>query len=72
MSKSNFEWDEAKNLENQEKHGVSFYDAQHAFKDERRVIAEDAVHSQNEKRYFLFRLKSRRFRHFNGSFYLSK
>ena len=36
--KSNFEWDEAKNLENQEKHGVSFYDAQHAFKDERRVI----------------------------------
>ena len=38
MSKSNFEWNEAKNLENQEKHGVSFYDAQHAFKDEQRVI----------------------------------
>ena len=56
MSKSNFEWDEAKNLENQEKHGVSFYDAQHAFKDERRVIAEDAVHSQDEKRYFCFGL----------------
>jgi uncharacterized DUF497 family protein len=33
MNKSNFDWDEAKNLENQEKHGVSFYDAQHAFKD---------------------------------------
>jgi uncharacterized protein len=54
MNKSNFEWDEAKNLENQEKHGVSFYDAQHAFKDDRRVIAEDAVHSQDEKRYFCF------------------
>ena len=54
--KSNFEWDEAKNLENQEKHGVSFYDAQHAFKDERRVIAVDAVHSQDEKRYFCFGL----------------
>ena len=54
MNKSNFEWDEAKNLENQEKHGVSFYDAQHAFNDERRVIAEDAVHSQDEKRYFCF------------------
>ena len=53
MNKSNFEWDEAKNLENQ---GVSFYDAQHAFKDERRVIAEDAVHSQDEKRYFCFGL----------------
>ena len=52
--KSNFEWDEAKNLENQEKHGVSFYDAQHAFIDERRVIAEDVVHSQEEKRYFCF------------------
>lgn len=56
MNKSNFEWDEAKNLENQEKHGVSFYEAQHAFKDERRVIAEDAVHSQDEKRYFCFGL----------------
>ena len=56
MNKSTFEWDEAKNLENQEKHGVSFYDAQHAFKDGRRVIAEDAVHSQDEKRYFCFGL----------------
>ncbi len=56
MNKSNFEWDEAKNLENQEKHGVSFYDAQHAFKDDRRVIAEDVVHSQDEKRYFCFGL----------------
>lgn len=56
MSKSNFEWDESKNLENQEKHGVSFYDAQHAFKDERRVIAEDLLHSQDEKRYFCFGL----------------
>lgn len=54
MSKSNFEWDEAKNLENQEKHGVSFYNAQHAFKDEQRVIAEDTLHSQAEKRYFCF------------------
>ena len=49
MSKSNFEWDEAKNLENQKKHGVSFYNAQHAFKDEQRVIAEDTLHSQAEK-----------------------
>lgn len=50
MSESDFEWDEAKNLENQRKHGVSFYEAQFAFLDECRVIAEDLVHSQQEKR----------------------
>jgi uncharacterized DUF497 family protein len=53
MTKSNFEWDEVKNLE---KHGVSFYEAQHAFLDKRRVIAEDLSHSQDEKRYFCFGL----------------
>lgn len=53
---SDFEWDEAKNLENQRKHGISFYEAQHAFADERRVIAEDLTHSQNETRYFCFGL----------------
>ena len=56
MSESNFEWDEAKNLENQCKHGVSFYDAQFAFLDEHRVSAEDLAHSQQEKRYFCFGL----------------
>jgi hypothetical protein len=54
MNDSDFEWDEAKNLENQDKHGVSFYEAQYAFFDSKRVIAEDLVHSQNEKRYFCF------------------
>ncbi len=46
MSESNFEWDKAKNLENQQKHGVSFYEAQYAFLDEHRVIAEDLAHSK--------------------------
>ena len=54
MTNSNFEWDEAKNLSNQENHGVSFHEAQHAFLDENRVIAEDLAHSQDEKRYFCF------------------
>lgn len=54
MSTSNFEWNEAKNLENQEKHGVSFEEAQHAFLDQNRVIAEDLEHSQNEIRYYCF------------------
>jgi len=56
MSESNFEWDEAKNLENQQKHGVSFYEAQYAFLDEHRVIAEDLMHSKQEKRYYCFGL----------------
>lgn len=60
MTKSNFEWDEVKNLENLEKHGVSFYEAQHAFLDKRRVIAEDLSHSQDEKRYFCFGLNQGR------------
>ncbi len=52
MSESNFEWDKGKNLENQRKHGVSFYEAQHAFLDPSRLIAEDVIHSQKEKRFF--------------------
>ena len=50
MSGPNFEWDEAKNLENIHKHGVSFYDAQHAFLDSKRIIAKDITHSQEEPR----------------------
>lgn len=50
-----FEWDDAKNTENLRKHGVSFFEAQSAFFDPRRVIAVDLVHStENEKRYFCF------------------
>jgi len=49
-----FEWDPEKDLENQQKHRVSFAEAQHAFADFRRVIAEDLEHSTKEKRYFCF------------------
>ena len=41
---ASFEWDEAKNISNIKKHGVSFY----------RVIAEDLEHSAIEKRYYCF------------------
>jgi len=51
-----FEWDEAKDLANQAKHGVSFVLAQAAFCDPRRVIAEDLSHSDVEPRYFCFGL----------------
>ena len=55
MSESSFEWDDAKDLANQEKHGLSFAEAQYAFADPKRVIARDRQHSsKKEERYFCF------------------
>ena len=54
MAEGVFDWDSRKNRENAEKHGVLFSDAQRAFLDPKRVIAEDTTHSQREKRYFCF------------------
>jgi len=54
MIKTKFEWDENKNSMNKEKHNVSFERAQYAFKDSKRIIAEDLNHSHDEKRYFCF------------------
>ena len=54
MNKARFEWDQKKNAENQEKHGVTFSLAQYAFADPHRVIAEDLAHSEDETRYFCF------------------
>ncbi len=48
------EWDENKNQENVKKHGVDFQIAQYAFLDPKRIIAEDASHSEKEKRYYCF------------------
>ena len=56
MNETDFEWDEAKDLVNQQKHGVSFDEAQHAFLDKKRVIAKDLSHSQHEQRYYCFGL----------------
>lgn len=47
-----FEWDPTKDLLNQIKHGVSFLEAQFAFADPRRVIAEDLEHGGEERRYY--------------------
>ena len=54
MAKVTFEWDAAKNSENFAKHGVTFEQAQYAFTDPRRVIAQDLGHSTVEDRYFCF------------------
>ena len=50
--RSDFEWDSAKDLINQQKHGVSFALAQLAFLDHRRIILEDLEHSISENRYY--------------------
>ena len=50
--KSDFEWDENKDKENQSKHGVSFSLAQLAFLDESRIILEDLSHSKSEQRFY--------------------
>ena len=49
-----FEWDDDKNRINAEKHKVSFEEAQLAFLDSKRVLAEDLEHSEIEKRYYCF------------------
>ena len=54
MLKTRFVWDPRKDGENQEKHGVSFAEAQFAFADPRRVIAEDHSHSATEERHYCF------------------
>jgi len=54
VSKESFEWDDEKDLANQDKHGISFFLAQFAFADPHRVIAEDLSHSAREKRYYCF------------------
>lgn len=52
MKKTRFEWDEAKDNENQAKHDVPFSLAQHAFLDPHRIIVEDIEHSSEEDRYY--------------------
>ena len=54
MSMESFEWDAEKDLINQIKYGVTFTDAQRAFADVYRVIAEDLNHSDEESRYYCF------------------
>jgi len=54
MSRGSFEWDDAKDLANQVKHGLSFSEAQYAFSDPNRVIARDLDHSEKEDRFYCF------------------
>jgi len=51
-----FEWDENKNLENIEKHKVSFEVAKEAFFDKKRIIIKDIKHSKKEERFFVLEM----------------
>jgi uncharacterized DUF497 family protein len=46
-----FEWDEAKNLANQKKHGISFQEARSLFETENYVEIFDEEHSETEDRF---------------------
>lgn len=46
-----FEWDEAKDLSNQKKHGISFDEAKTVFSDPRSITIADEMHSDEEDRY---------------------
>lgn len=54
VAMTRFDWDPAKDLVNQQKHGVAFAEAQFAFADLHRVFAEDLSHGGEERRYFCF------------------
>ena len=49
----NFEWDEAKALENFRKHGVRFEEAATVFGDEDALIEDDLDHSEDEDRFII-------------------
>ena len=54
MPTAQFDWDEKKNETNQKMHSLSFQEAQAAFFDANRVIAQEADHSRNEERFYCF------------------
>jgi len=54
MKRFVFEWDEAKNKTNTQKHGVSFEEAQTVFYDENALLIDDPDHSGDEERFVLF------------------
>jgi hypothetical protein len=53
-----FEWDEAKNLVNIDKHGVSFSEAKSVFYDENAIQYFDDGHSEDEDRFLMLGLSN--------------
>jgi uncharacterized DUF497 family protein len=53
MPKITFDWDEEKNLINQNKHDISFTEASTVFYDENAIEYYDENHSTSEDRFLL-------------------
>jgi uncharacterized DUF497 family protein len=53
-----FEWDEAKDRTNRQKHGISFEEARSAFLDENARVMPDPEHSDEEDRFVLLGLST--------------
>jgi hypothetical protein len=53
MSELRFEWDERKARSNEQKHGVSFNEAETVFYDENARVLNDPKHSLEEARYII-------------------
>jgi uncharacterized protein len=59
VKKIRFEWDEQKDKINQQKHGISFEEAESVFLDDYAVQFWDEEHSQDEERFLLLGLSSK-------------
>ena len=55
-----FEWDEIKAIINQKKHGISFLEASEVFDDDLSSCVHDPDHSNEEERFLLFGVSSKR------------
>lgn len=54
-----FEWDENKNRTNQNKHGISFTEAQTVFYDDEALVINDPEHSEEEERFIVLGLSNK-------------
>ena len=56
MKSIRFEWDKSKNLFNQDKHKISFEEAQTVFYDFEALVIDDPEHSKEEERFIILGL----------------
>ena len=59
MDMIKFEWDVSKNRINQNKHGISFAEAQTVFYDNEALVIDDPEHSEEEERFIILGLSSK-------------
>jgi uncharacterized protein len=58
MGELRFEWDPAKAVANEHRHGISFPEAQSVFGDEHALLLDDPDHSEVEDRFILLGLSA--------------